>query len=233
MAEPHQSGTYSPAGTMPRPDPAGMEDRTAYASYRTADPDSDEWREYELRRGHRRSSLLMEDGVILLGILLGGVAGYLGAEALRVSDSRSAGTRTMGARPMSAADRRWSRLRTGRPSVEHDETTDLIASNKVEGTTVYNRKGEKLGNVHNFMVGKRSGQVAYAVMSFGGILGLGQTYHALPWSALTYDEDKGGYVIDADKDRITAAPSFKAGEEPFSRPGYGRDVRGYWSPAVG
>ena len=109
--------------------------------------------------------------------------------------------------------------------MEHDETTDLIASNKVEGTTVYNRKGEKLGDVHNFMVGKRSGQVAYAVMSFGGILGLGQTYHALPWSALTYDEDKGGYVIDADKDRITAAPSFKAGEEPFARPGYGRDIR--------
>jgi hypothetical protein len=210
-----------------------MEDRTAFASYRPADPDYDEWREYEVRRGHHRSSLLMEDGVILLGILLGGVAGYLGAEAMRSSNSRHARTRSLGVGPGSEADRRWSRFRTGRPSVEHDETTDLIASSKVEGTTVYNRKGEKLGDVHNFMVGKRSGQVAYAVMSFGGILGLGQTYHALPWSALTYDENKGGYVVDADKERITAAPSFKAGEEPFSRPGYGRDVRGYWSPSVG
>ena len=231
MAEPHQSGTYAPAGTAPRYGRAGMEDSATYAASRPVDPDYDEWRAYESRRDHRRSGLLMEDGVILLGILLGGVAGYLGAEALRTSNSRNAGTRS-GSRSLSAADRRWTRSRAERPSVEHDETTDLIASNKVEGTTVYNRKGEKLGDVHNFMVGKRSGQVAYAVMSFGGILGLGQTYHALPWSALTYDEDKGGYVIDADKDRITAAPSFKAGEEPFSRPGYGRDVRGFWSPAV-
>ena len=68
------------------------------------------------------------------------------------------------------------------------------------------------------MVGKRSGQVAYAVMSFGGFLGLGQSYHALPWSVLTYDTDRGGYVIDADKDRLMGAPSYKAGEEPFSEP---------------
>jgi hypothetical protein len=61
-----------------------------------------------------------------------------------------------------------------------DETGDLIASNKVEGTAVYNRQGERLGTVHNFMVNKRSGQVAYAVMSFGGFLGIGESYHPLP-----------------------------------------------------
>jgi hypothetical protein len=209
----------------------------AYASDRPADPDYDEWREYELRRGHRRSSLLVEDGVIMLGVLLGGVAGYLGAEALRSSDSRSPGRgspgKAAGGRTLSGMARRWSGGTSGHLPVEHEETTDLIASDKVVGTTVYNRKGEKLGDIHNVMIGKRSGQVAYAVMSFGGILGLGQTYHALPWSALTYEESKGGYVIDADKDRITAAPSFKQGEEPFARPGYGRDVRGYWSPRAG
>jgi len=59
---------------------------------------------------------------------------------------------------------------TSSGSVATDETDELIASNKVEGTAVYNRQGERLGTVYNFMVGKRSGQVAYAVMSFGGLL---------------------------------------------------------------
>jgi sporulation protein YlmC with PRC-barrel domain len=57
-------------------------------------------------------------------------------------------------------------------SVEMDETTELIASSKVEGTAVYNHQGEHLGEVYSFMVGKRSGRVAYAVMSFGGFLGV-------------------------------------------------------------
>ena len=68
--------------------------------------------------------------------------------------------------------------------VDIDETGRLIASNKVEGTAVYNRQGERLGSVYNFMVDKISGQVAYAVMSFGGFLGIGDSYHPLPWKSL-------------------------------------------------
>jgi hypothetical protein len=113
-------------------------------------------------------------------------------------------------------------------SVETDETTDLIASNKVEGTAVYNRQGERLGEVYNFMVGKRSGQVAYAVMSFGGFLGMGESYHPLPWNALDYDERMGGYVVDVSKDRLMNAPSYRAGEEPFSDRQYGQRVTSYW-----
>jgi PRC-barrel domain len=76
-----------------------------------------------------------------------------------------------------------------------DETDELIASNKVEGTAVYNQEGERIGTLHHFMVGKHSGQVAYAVMSFGGLLGLGENYYPLPWNELTYDTNRGGYVI--------------------------------------
>src|SRR6266404_316775 len=65
-------------------------------------------------------------------------------------------------------------------SVFSHETDELIASNKVEGTAVYNRQGERVGTVHHFMVGKRSGQVAYAVMSFGGFMGLGEKQFPLP-----------------------------------------------------
>lgn len=82
-----------------------------------------------------------------------------------------------------------------RRHVPIDETGDLIASNKVEGTAVYDRGGEKIGTVHNLMVGKRSGRVAYAVINFGGFLGFGGSYHPLPWSALAYDEDQGCYVV--------------------------------------
>lgn len=69
--------------------------------------------------------------------------------------------------------------------IERDETSDLIASNRVEGAAVYNRQGERLGTVSHFMVGKRSGRVEYAVMSFGGLFGLGESHHPLPWDVLT------------------------------------------------
>ena len=75
--------------------------------------------------------------------------------------------------------------------VATDETDRLIASNKVDGTAVYNRQGERLGSVYNFMVDKRSGQVEYAVMSFGGFLGIGDSYHPLPWKSLKYDTCHG------------------------------------------
>jgi sporulation protein YlmC with PRC-barrel domain len=109
-----------------------------------------------------------------------------------------------------------------------DETDELIASNKVEGTAVYNRNGDKIGTVQNFMVGKRSGRVAYAVLSFGGFLGFGGSYHPLPWSALTYDSGRGGYVVDVDPERLKNAPRHAEQDNPFSNPGYGRQVTEYW-----
>ncbi|ACL56316.1 PRC-barrel domain-containing protein [Methylobacterium nodulans] len=109
-----------------------------------------------------------------------------------------------------------------------DETRRLIASNKVEGTAVYNRKGESLGTIYNFMVDKVSGQVAYAVLSFGGFLGLGESYHPVPWRALTYDVDLGGYVIDIDADRLADAPRQGPDEDPFADPAFGGRVDAHW-----
>ena len=82
--------------------------------------------------------------------------------------------------------------------VATDETSRLIASSKVEGTAVFDRAGAQIGTVLNFMVDKVSGQVAYVVMSFGGFLGLGESHHPLPWRALTYSTELGGYVVDID-----------------------------------
>lgn len=110
--------------------------------------------------------------------------------------------------------------------IETDETVDLISSNKVEGTTVYNEGGEKLGSIYNLMLDKRSGQVEYAVLKFGGFLGVGSDYYPVPWGALEYDEDQGGYVIDADKGTLEKAPHFAANEEPDFDPSYGAEIYG-------
>jgi PRC-barrel domain len=112
-----------------------------------------------------------------------------------------------------------------------DETRRLIASNKVEGTAVYNRTGEQLGTVFNFMVDKVSGQVAYVVMSFGGFLGMGESYHPLPWKALTYDTRLEGYVVDIDKDRLANAPSHGREADPFVDDEYGAKVDAYYRTA--
>lgn len=109
------------------------------------------------------------------------------------------------------------------------ETDRLIASDKVEGTTVYNRKGERLGSVYNFMVDKFTGQVAYAVMSFGGFLGIGERYHPLPWKVLTYDTELLGYVVDLSREQLERAPHYALEDLPWADPKYGRSVYDYYN----
>jgi hypothetical protein len=93
-----------------------------------------------------------------------------------------------------------------------DETHDLISAHKVAGTAVYDAVGERLGTVDSIMLGKTSGKVAYAVMSFGGFLGIGERYHPLPWNVLTYDVAKGGYNIQHTADDLRGAPNYSRDE---------------------
>jgi hypothetical protein len=117
-------------------------------------------------------------------------------------------------------------------TIARDETSDLISSAKVEGTAVYDRDGSRLGIIEDFMVGKLDGKVRYAVLSFGGLFGMGERYHPLPWDALTYDTDKGGYVVNIPKERLEAGPSYQKGEEPTFDPDYGRTISDYYLPAL-
>jgi hypothetical protein len=96
-------------------------------------------------------------------------------------------------------------------TVATDETVNMISADKVVGTSVYNRQGEKLGSVYTLMLNKLNGQVAYAVMSFGGFLGIGESYHPLPWRILSYDTALGGYVVDLDRRRLEGAPTYTPG----------------------
>ena len=84
----------------------------------------------------------------------------------------------------------------------------LIESDRVEGTTVYDRQGNNVGSIKRLMIEKLSGRVAYAVMSFGGFLGMGVEEHAIPWSKLTYDPRLGGYQTDITESQLQGAPAF-------------------------
>ena len=108
---------------------------------------------------------------------------------------------------------------------------NLIAADKVEGTSVYNPAGEKLGTVDYVMLDKASGRAIYAIMSFGGFLGLGESYHPLPWSMLTYDTAKGGYVVNLDRQTLKDAPWHHERTGFDWSPDYGRRIDKYYGVA--
>ncbi|TPG41914.1 PRC-barrel domain containing protein [Roseomonas nepalensis] len=104
----------------------------------------------------------------------------------------------------------------------------LISADKVEGTAVYNRGGEHLGTIETLMIDKVSGRVAFAVMAFGGFLGLGESQHPLPWSVLTYDTALGGYVVDLTREQLEGAPTFPAEDEGDLTDTHGQRVYDYY-----
>jgi len=92
-------------------------------------------------------------------------------------------------------------------------THDLIESDRVHGTNVYRSDGTKVGSIERVMIDKYSGQVAYAVMSFGGFLGLGHDHYPIPWAKLDYNPKLGGYEVNITDDELKAAPHFDPGKE--------------------
>lgn len=113
-------------------------------------------------------------------------------------------------------------------TLERTETHRLIASDKVEGTAVYNPENEKLGTITNVMIEKRSGKCEYAVLEFGGLFGLGSDHYPIPWEMLTYDTDKGGYVVNLTKEQVEGAPRYRREEVPEYTDDYGRTIYGYY-----
>jgi len=241
MADTHRMGSTSMSSGRDWTDPGAPQ--RSYPPHRPSHSDdqrhgtgarpSEQWGGYADGR-HRSSGQRSDNIVPLASAAVGALLGYMLPALVSSSQPRSSQRTGYGGggsgygQGSSMGRSSQSGMSTSR-SVELDETTELIASNKVEGTAVYNHQGEHLGEVYNFMVGKRSGRVAYAVMSFGGFLGIGQRYHALPWNVLTYDTSKGGYVISTTKDQLMSAPHFAAGEEPFARTEDMRRIRQFWA----
>jgi sporulation protein YlmC with PRC-barrel domain len=111
---------------------------------------------------------------------------------------------------------------------EYVETSSLIASDMVEGTSVFNKDGEKMGKILNFMVNKHSGQVEYAVMSFGGFLGMAEDHYPIPWKRLKYVVARHGFVVDITKEKLAKAPKHDRGDEPVYDATYGMMVNSYY-----
>ena len=107
-------------------------------------------------------------------------------------------------------------------------TQDVISSDRVEGTDVYNSAGDKLGSIDELMIDKRSGQVRYAVLEFGGFLGMGTDRYPLPWTMLKYDTTREGYVVPLDKAKLDKAPRYDENDSPEYTEEYGTRVNGYY-----
>ena len=93
------------------------------------------------------------------------------------------------------------------------ETISLIGSDKVEGTAVYGADQKKIGSVERVMIDKMSGRVAYAVISYGGFLGVGEDHYPTPWSNLKYDTNLGGYLVNLTRDRLEKAPKYRTNDD--------------------
>ena len=121
---------------------------------------------------------------------------------------------------------------TTRERTAEDAHHPFILASRVVGTPVYDRSGQKLGHVDDLTIEKLGGRTLYAIMSFGGFLGIGEKFHPVPWSLLDYDVERGGCVVPIDPAALNDAPSYDAAEiralgGPEYRT-YGDTIYGYY-----
>lgn len=106
----------------------------------------------------------------------------------------------------------------------------LIESDRVEGTTVYDRAGNDIGSISRLMIDKQTGKVAYVIMSFGGFLGVGSEEFTIPWSKLEYDTGLGGYRTDITEEQVKDLPVFyRDGEYEWSDRRREKELHDYWA----
>jgi sporulation protein YlmC with PRC-barrel domain len=107
---------------------------------------------------------------------------------------------------------------------------EIMAADTLEGDNVYNAEGEKLGEIEHVMVDVPRGRIAYAVLSFGGFLGMGEKLFAIPWSALTLDADHHNFVLNVPKQRLKDAPGFDKDHWPvMADPRWASNVHSYYA----
>ncbi len=104
-----------------------------------------------------------------------------------------------------------------------------VKASSIIGTNVVNPKGDSLGDIKEIVIDPRTGRVAYAVVSFGGFLSMGEKVFAIPFSAFKYNVTKNDYVLDVSKERLTAAPGFDSDHWPsMSDEKWNREVHKYY-----
>lgn len=119
-------------------------------------------------------------------------------------------------------------------TIDQRETGNLIGSDKVEGTAVYGARDSKIGSIERLMIDKITGEVSYAVLGFGGFLGLGNDHYPLPWQSLKYDTRLGGYVTGITEQQLKAAPKYSDGSEwNWNDAAQNRALNAYYGVPVG
>jgi sporulation protein YlmC with PRC-barrel domain len=115
------------------------------------------------------------------------------------------------------------------PDTRHGPGPHLMGAETLVGNDVYNRAAEDLGTVKEIMLDMRSGRVSYAVLSFGGFLGVGNKLFAVPWEALTLDTQNKRFVLDVERDRLSGAPGFDKDKWPdMADQAWVRDLHAYY-----
>jgi sporulation protein YlmC with PRC-barrel domain len=94
----------------------------------------------------------------------------------------------------------------------HTGHTNAIAASRVIGTDVFSTSGQKIGVIEDIMLEKSANGIMFAVIGFGGFLGIGEKFHAVPWSVLDYEKSRGGYVVPFTEDQLKAAPAHSINE---------------------
>lgn len=105
----------------------------------------------------------------------------------------------------------------------------FMSAGSLMGEDVYNLLDEDLGDVKELMLDMRSGKVAYAVLSFGGFLGMGEKLFAVPWAALTLDTENKRFTLNVSKERLESAPGFDADNWPdMADPTWATGIHSYY-----
>lgn len=105
----------------------------------------------------------------------------------------------------------------------------LMGADTLVGNDVYNKQSEDLGDIKEIMLDMRSGRIGYAVLSFGGFLGIGEKLFAVPWDALTLDTEHKRFTLDVAKDKLETAPGFDKDDWPdMSDPTWEKGIHAYY-----
>lgn len=106
---------------------------------------------------------------------------------------------------------------------------NIVKASEVTGVKVKNLAGEHLGQINELVINKTTGKVNYAVLDFGGFLGFGNKYFALPWEALTYSPGEDCFIVNADKEHFNNAPGFDKDHWPnFAAPDFASIINDYY-----
>ncbi len=115
------------------------------------------------------------------------------------------------------------------PEMKHGPGPHLMGADTLVGNDVFNKQGEDLGDIKEIMLDMRSGRVGYAVLSFGGFLGMGEKLFAVPWNALTLDTENKRFVLNVDNERLKQAPGFNKEKWPdMADQAWAKEIHSYY-----